>query len=90
MAKSSAVIEVVGGDGGGKRRELNVLKRLHMSGALLFLLWKYEQRKMKAKTDTYSGLTDLLICAIFSLLSLVRCSLSFQIFKYHIILQKSF
>ncbi len=28
---------------------------------------------MKAKTDTYSGLTDRLICAIF-LVSLVRCS----------------
>ncbi len=42
MAKSSAVIEVVGGGEGGQRRELNVLKRLRMSGALLILLWKCE------------------------------------------------
>ncbi len=35
VAKSSAVLEVVGGGGGGQRRELNVLKRLCMSGALL-------------------------------------------------------
>ncbi len=42
VAKSSAVIEVVGGGGGGQRRELNVLKRLLVSGALLILLWKYE------------------------------------------------
>ncbi len=42
VAKSSAVIEVVGGGGGGQRRELNVLKRLHMSVALLILLWKCE------------------------------------------------
>ncbi len=38
--KSSAVIDVVGGGEGGQRRELNVLKRLRISGALLFLLWK--------------------------------------------------
>ncbi len=43
VAKSSAVIEVVGGGGGGgQSRELNVLKRLRMSGALLILLWKCE------------------------------------------------
>ncbi len=42
VANSSAVIEVVGGDGGGQRRELNVLKRLRVSGALLILLWMYE------------------------------------------------
>ncbi len=42
VAKSSAVIEVVGGGGGGQRRELNVLKRLRMSGALLILLGKCE------------------------------------------------
>ncbi len=42
MAKSSAVIELVGGGKGGQRRELNVLKRLRMSRALLNLLWKYE------------------------------------------------
>ncbi len=42
VAKSSAVIEVVGGGEGGQRRELNVLKRLRMSGALLILLWKCE------------------------------------------------
>ncbi len=40
VSKSSAVIEVVGGGGGGQRRELNVLRRLRMSGALLILLWK--------------------------------------------------
>ncbi len=40
VAKSSAVIDVVGGGGGGQRRELNVLKRLRVSGALLILLWK--------------------------------------------------
>ncbi len=43
VAKSSAVIEVVGGGGGG---ELNVLKRLRMSGALLILLWKCEDLAM--------------------------------------------
>ncbi len=37
---SLAVIEVVGGGEGGQRRELNVLKRLRISGALLILLWK--------------------------------------------------
>ena len=42
VTKSSAVIEVVGGGGGGQRRELNVLKRLLVSGVLLILLWKYE------------------------------------------------
>ncbi len=40
VAKSSAVIEVVGGGEGRQRRELNVLKRLRISGALLILLWK--------------------------------------------------
>ncbi len=39
VAKSSAIIEEVGG---GQRRELNVLKRLRVSGALLILLWKYD------------------------------------------------
>ncbi len=43
VAKSSAVIEVVGGGGGGQRRELNILKRLRMSGPLLILLWKCEE-----------------------------------------------
>ncbi len=42
VAKSSAVKEVVGGGGGGQRRELNVLKRLHVSDVLSILLWKYE------------------------------------------------
>ncbi len=42
VAKLSAVIEVVGGGGGGQRSELNVLKRLRMSGALLVLLWECE------------------------------------------------
>ncbi len=41
MAKSSAGI-VVGGGGGGQSIELNILKRLRMSGALLILLWKCE------------------------------------------------
>ncbi len=40
VAKSSAVIDVVGDGEGGQRRELNVLKRLRISGALLILLWK--------------------------------------------------
>ncbi len=31
---------MVGGGGGGQKRELNVLKRLRISGALLILLWK--------------------------------------------------
>ncbi len=39
VAKSSAVIDVVGGGEGGQRTELNVLKRLRISGALL-ILWK--------------------------------------------------
>ncbi len=30
----------MGGGEGGQRRELNVLKRLRISGALLNLLWK--------------------------------------------------
>ncbi len=42
VAKSSAFIEVVGGGEGGQKRELHVLKRLRMSGALLILLWKCE------------------------------------------------
>ncbi len=42
VAKSSALIEVVGGGKGGQRRELNVLKKLCMFGALLILLWKCE------------------------------------------------
>ncbi len=42
VAKSSAVKEVVGGSEGGQSRELNVLKRLSVSDALLILLWKYE------------------------------------------------
>ncbi len=32
---------MVGGGGGGQGKELNVLKRLRVSGALL-ILWKYE------------------------------------------------
>ncbi len=63
-----------GGGEGGQRRELNVLKRLHISGALLILLWKVRiwqcgllWRKMKATIDTYSGPTDRLIWTIFSL-----------------------
>ncbi len=34
------------------------------------MIWQcgLQQRKMKAKTDTYSGLMDILICTIFSLL----------------------
>ncbi len=42
VAKSSAIKEAVRGGGGGQRRELNVLKRLHVSDALLILMWKYE------------------------------------------------
>ncbi len=40
VVQSSAVIEVVEGGGGRQRRELNVLTRLRVSGALLILLWK--------------------------------------------------
>ncbi len=42
VAKSLAFKEVLGGAGRGQRRELNVLKRLRVSDALLILLWKYE------------------------------------------------
>ncbi len=49
--------------------------RLRVSGALLILLWKYDDlavwtsaEKDESKTDTYSGLMDILICTIFSLL----------------------
>ncbi len=42
VVKSSAIIEVVEGGGGGQRREFNVLKRLRVSGALLILLWNYD------------------------------------------------
>ncbi len=53
MAKSSAVREVVGGGGGGEqRRELNVLKRLRISGALLILLWKCEDLAVLTSTET--------------------------------------
>ncbi len=34
------MVEVLGGGEGEQRRELNVLKRLRISGALLILLWK--------------------------------------------------
>ncbi len=40
FANSSAVKEVVGGDGGGQRRVLNVLKSVCVSDVLLILLWK--------------------------------------------------
>ncbi len=42
VAKSSAVIEVVGGCEGGHRRQLNILKTSRLSGVLLILLWKCE------------------------------------------------
>ncbi len=42
VVKPSAIKEVVGGGGGEQRRELNVLKRLRVSGALLIMLWKYD------------------------------------------------
>ncbi len=42
VAKSSAVIEVVGGCEGGHRRQLNTLKTSRLSGVLLILLWKCE------------------------------------------------
>ncbi len=35
MSKSSAVIEMMGGDGGGHMREFNVLKRLRVSEDLV-------------------------------------------------------
>ncbi len=53
MAKSSAVREVVGGGGEGEqRRELNVLKRLRISGALLILLWKCEDLAVWTPAET--------------------------------------
>ncbi len=41
---SSAIKEVLWG--GGRQRELNVLKRLRVSDALLILLWKYKALAM--------------------------------------------
>ncbi len=65
---------MVGGGDGGQRRELNVLKRLRISGALLILLWKCDDlavwtsaEKDERNDDTYSGPTARLIFAIFSL-----------------------
>ncbi len=56
VAKSSAVKEVVGGGGGGgQRRELNVLKRLRVSGALLILLWKYEALALWTSAEKYES-----------------------------------
>ncbi len=71
------------GGGGGQRRELNVLKRLRMSGALLILLWKCEDLAVwtsvekDESNDWYlvrsNGSFDL--CHFLSAaLSLVRCS----------------
>ncbi len=66
---------MVGGGGGGQRRELNVLKRLRMSGSAVDLVWKYEDLAVwiSAEKDESKGListqvlTDRLTCAIFSL-----------------------
>ncbi len=70
---------MVGGGEGGQRRELNVLKRLRISGALLILLWKVtiwqcglQRRKMKETIDTYSGLDFRHFLS--AARSLVRCS----------------
>ncbi len=40
--ESGEVISYYRSGGGGQRRESNVLKRLRVSGALLILLWKYD------------------------------------------------
>ncbi len=88
VAKSSAVIEVVGGGGGGQRRELNVLKRLRVSGALLILLWKYEDLAVwtSAEKDESKDWYLLRSDGSFDLrhflsaaLSLVRCFSRFKI-----------
>ncbi len=42
---------MVGGGEGGQRRELNVLKRLRMSGALLILLWKCEDLLVQTSAE---------------------------------------
>ncbi len=82
VAKSSAIIEVVGGGEGGQR-ELNVLKRLRVSGALLILLWKYDDLAVwtSAEKDECKDLYLLRSDGSFDLhhflsaaLSLNRCS----------------
>ncbi len=83
VAKSSAVIEVVGGGGGGQSRELNILKRLRISGALLILLWKCDDLAVwtsvekDESNDWYILRSDgsLDFCHFLSAArSLVRCS----------------
>ncbi len=83
VAKSSAVIEVVGGGGGGQRRELNVLKRLRMSGALLILLWKCEDLAVWTSVEKDESKDWYLVRSdgsfdlrhfLSAALSLVRCS----------------
>ncbi len=64
---------MVGGGEGGQRRELNVLKILRISGALLILLWKCDDLAVwtsAEKDKSPQGCifpTDHLIFAIFSL-----------------------
>ncbi len=64
---------MVGGGERGQRRELNVLKILRISGALLILLWKCDDLSVwtsAAKEESPQGCifpTDHLIFAIFSL-----------------------
>ncbi len=83
VVKSSAIIEVVGGGGGGQRREFNVLKRLRVSGALLILLWNYDDSAVwtSAEKDESKDWYLLRSDRSFDLhhflsaaLSLVRCS----------------
>ncbi len=77
------MIEVVGGGEGGQRRELNVLKRLCISGALLILLWKCDDLAVwtSAEKDESNDLYILRADGSFDLRhflsadrSLVRCS----------------
>ncbi len=43
------------GGGGGQRRELNVLKILHVSDVLLILLWKYEALAVWTSAEKYEA-----------------------------------
>ncbi len=75
VAKLSAVIDVVGGGEGGQRRELNVLKRLRISGALLILLW-ITIKKITVSILIYVKIKCIpVIKAEFSA-SLLQCSVS--------------
>ncbi len=81
--KSGKVISCYRSGGGGQRRELNVLKGLRVSWALLILLWKYEDLAVwtSAEKDESKDWYLLRSDGSFDLhhflsaaLSLVRCS----------------